>query len=182
MPVETPSLFSRVIQEHLELKRRNAALDDDMPLAGYMVDDPFSNHPLFKSEEQARLEETMDGQSVGDMTMLLDPPGHGEDTAEHTVLNVALPDPAAALSATPAAPAAPAEPALSPAQAALAEARAAEPDAASATVAAIALPGEPDEASAEAAAPVAPAPGMLPNALPADETSWGRSRDFDWGD
>ncbi len=59
MPVETPSLFSQVIQEHLELKRRNAELD--MPLDNYNVDDPFDNHPLFKTEEQARLEETMDG-------------------------------------------------------------------------------------------------------------------------
>jgi len=61
MPVETPSLFSQVIQEHLELKRRNADLDREMPLRNYEIDDPFDNHPLFKSEEQARLEETMDG-------------------------------------------------------------------------------------------------------------------------
>jgi hypothetical protein len=61
MPVETTSLFSQVIQEHLELKRRNSELEGDMPLAGYEGDDPFDNHPLFKSEEQARLEETMDG-------------------------------------------------------------------------------------------------------------------------
>ena len=26
-----------------------------------MSDDPFENHPLFKTEEQARIEETMDG-------------------------------------------------------------------------------------------------------------------------
>ena len=61
MPVETPSLFSQVIQEHLELKRRNAELEGDMPLSSYETEDPFDNHPLFKSEEQARLEETMDG-------------------------------------------------------------------------------------------------------------------------
>ncbi len=61
MPVETPSLFTQVIQEHLELKRRNAELDREMPIDNYRVDDPFDNHPLFKSEEQARLEETMDG-------------------------------------------------------------------------------------------------------------------------
>ena len=59
MPVETPSLFSQVIQEHLELKRRNADLE--LPLHNYSVEDPFDNHPLFKTEEQARLEETMDG-------------------------------------------------------------------------------------------------------------------------
>ena len=61
MPVETPSLFSQVIQEHLELKRSNAELEGDMPLTNYEIDDPFNNHPLFKTEQQARLEETMDG-------------------------------------------------------------------------------------------------------------------------
>jgi hypothetical protein len=61
MPVETPSLFAKVIQEHLELKEKNAKLDSQMPLDQYKVEDPFDNHPLFKSEEQARLEETMDG-------------------------------------------------------------------------------------------------------------------------
>jgi hypothetical protein len=61
MPVETPSLFANVIQDHLELKRRNAELDNRMPLERYRIDDPFENHPLFKTEEQARIEETMDG-------------------------------------------------------------------------------------------------------------------------
>ena len=61
MPVETPSLFTQVIQEHLELKRRNAELEGEMPLTSYEREDPFDNHPLFKTEEQARLEETMDG-------------------------------------------------------------------------------------------------------------------------
>jgi hypothetical protein len=62
MPVETPSLFARVIQDHLELKRRNAELERAMPIDTYRIDDPFDNHPLFKTEEQARLEETMDGE------------------------------------------------------------------------------------------------------------------------
>ncbi len=61
MPVETPSLFARVIQDHLELKRRNAELEQNMPLERYHAEDPFENHPLFKTEEQARIEETMDG-------------------------------------------------------------------------------------------------------------------------
>ena len=61
MPVETPSIFSKIIEEHLELKRRNAELEGDLPLSRYVNDDPFQNHPLFKTEEQARLEETMDG-------------------------------------------------------------------------------------------------------------------------
>ena len=62
MPVELPSLFTQVIQDHLELKRRNAELEQQMPIDRYKSDDPFDNHPLFKTEEQARLEETMDGE------------------------------------------------------------------------------------------------------------------------
>ena len=61
MAVDTPSMFAQVIQEHLELKRRNAALEHEMPLERYLTDDPFENHPLFKTEEQARFEDTMDG-------------------------------------------------------------------------------------------------------------------------
>ena len=61
MPVETPSLFAKVIQDHLELKERNSRLEPTMPLGHYKTSDPFDNHPLFKTEEQARLEETMDG-------------------------------------------------------------------------------------------------------------------------
>ena len=82
MPVETPSLFARVIQDHLELKRRNADLEPAMPIGGYRVEDPFDNHPLFKTEEQARLEETMDGDEPAvqvDATPLAWP---GEATVE----------------------------------------------------------------------------------------------------
>src|SRR5437899_6478424 len=61
MPVETSSMFERVIQDHLALKERNARLDGKMPIESYKDEDPFENHPLFKSEEQARIEETMDG-------------------------------------------------------------------------------------------------------------------------
>ena len=61
MPVETPSLFAQVIQEHLALKERNAALEQDLPLERYRSEDPFENHPLFKTEEQARIEDTLDG-------------------------------------------------------------------------------------------------------------------------
>jgi hypothetical protein len=61
MAVDTPSMFAQVIQEHLELKRRNSALEHEMPLERYLNDDPFENHPLFKTEEQARIEDTMDG-------------------------------------------------------------------------------------------------------------------------
>jgi hypothetical protein len=62
MSVETPSVFANVIQEHLELKRRNSELEPNMPLEKYETEDPFENHPLFKTEEQARIEETMDGE------------------------------------------------------------------------------------------------------------------------
>ena len=62
MQTETASLFADVIQDHLALKRKNSELDSDMPIDRYKSDDPFDNHPLFKSEEQARIEETMDGE------------------------------------------------------------------------------------------------------------------------
>lgn len=75
MAVETPSMFAQVIQDHLELKRRNAALEHEMPLNRYLSDDPFENHPLFKSEEQARVEDTMDGTvSIVDEPTSLDWP------------------------------------------------------------------------------------------------------------
>jgi len=61
MSVESSSPFSQIIQDHLELKRRNAELEPAMPIGHYQPDDPFQNHPLFKSEQQARLEETMGG-------------------------------------------------------------------------------------------------------------------------
>jgi hypothetical protein len=73
MTVETPSLFASVIQDHLELKRRNAELEGDMPIDGYRIEDPFENHPLFKTEEQARIEDTLDGH-------------HGVSTVERSSL------------------------------------------------------------------------------------------------
>lgn len=86
MPVETPSVFARVIQDHLELKRRNAELEPAMPIDGYRIDDPFDNHPLFKTEEQARLEETMDGEEPAvslDTGPLAWP---GEESLEHVTV------------------------------------------------------------------------------------------------
>jgi hypothetical protein len=83
MPVETPSMFAQVIQDHLELKERNAGLEPTMPLTQYKSDDPFDNHPLFKTEEQARLEETMEGEepvATAEAAVLTWP---GEDTAEN---------------------------------------------------------------------------------------------------
>jgi hypothetical protein len=86
MPVETPSLFAQVIRDHLELKERNSDLDPRMPIERYKSADPFENHPLFKTEEQARLEETMDGVDShfvahsADVTL----PWPGEETAEST--------------------------------------------------------------------------------------------------
>jgi hypothetical protein len=87
--IDSPSLFAQVIQEHLELKRRNAALEHEMPIDKYMSDDPFENHPLFKTEEQARVEDTMDGvQSIEDEPTSLDWPVSEETFIDApTVLN-----------------------------------------------------------------------------------------------
>ena len=82
MPVESPSLFSQVIQDHLELKQRNSELEDDLPLERYKNDDPFDNHPLFKTEEQARIEDTMDGTEPAipaEPTIALKWPGEDAD-------------------------------------------------------------------------------------------------------
>jgi hypothetical protein len=89
MPVETPSLFAQVIQEHLALRERNSDLERRMPLDHYKSEDPFENHPLFKTEEQARLEETLEGieapEVVGAISSLGWPgedTAHGEETDE----------------------------------------------------------------------------------------------------
>jgi hypothetical protein len=83
MPVETDSFFASVIKDHLELKERNSELDEAMPLDHYQSDDPFENHPLFKSEEQARLEETLDGHPAVELhSAALQWPG--EDSVEST--------------------------------------------------------------------------------------------------
>jgi hypothetical protein len=82
IPVESSSLFAQVIQDHLELKERNSELESEKPLDRYKNEDPFENHPLFKTEEQARLEETMDGEVTVSVESL---PAvwPGEDTVEH---------------------------------------------------------------------------------------------------
>ena len=56
------SLFASAIEHHLELKRRNQHLDDDLPLEEFRDDDPFDNHPLFKTEADARREEEETGE------------------------------------------------------------------------------------------------------------------------
>jgi hypothetical protein len=61
MTPDKDQTFARIIEDHLELKRRNSELDRDMPLDRYRVEDPFQNHPLFKTEEQARIEDTLSG-------------------------------------------------------------------------------------------------------------------------
>ena len=83
MPVETPSLFAQVIKDHLELKEQNSDLDRQMPIERYKSADPFENHPLFKTEEQARLEETMDGVEPDFVAHSADVnlPWPGEETA-----------------------------------------------------------------------------------------------------
>src|SRR5579885_3897755 len=89
MAVDTASMFAQVIQDHLELKRRNAALEHEMPLERYLTEDPFENHPLFKTEEQARIEDTMDGvQGIEAEQTHLDWP-----TTEDTFIDAPVVDP-----------------------------------------------------------------------------------------
>jgi hypothetical protein len=86
------SLFSEAIREHLELKARNSQLEEEMPLDPYLDGDPLENHPLFKSEEQARIEETMDGEPAAELSSER-LPWPGEETVENVegaVLDEAL--------------------------------------------------------------------------------------------
>lgn len=76
---ETP--FTQAIREHLALKARNAGLDPQMPIDRYLDQDPLQNHPLFKSEEQARIEETMDGEPAAELSSER-LPWPGEETVE----------------------------------------------------------------------------------------------------
>jgi len=103
MAVDSPSMFAHVIQEHLELKRRNAALEHEMPLGKYLSADPFENHPLFKTEEQARLEDTMDGaETIVDAPTSLDWPTTEDTFIEEPQTVVAAPEPRAVPDAEPA--------------------------------------------------------------------------------
>ncbi len=80
--LDTSSLFAGAIREHLELKARNSSLDGDMPLDPYLDGDPLENHPLFKSEEQARIEETLDGEPAAELSSER-LPWPGEETVEN---------------------------------------------------------------------------------------------------
>ena len=100
MSVETSSMFERVIQDHLALKERNARLDGEMPIEGYKEANPFENHPLFKTEEQARIEETQDGVDPDFSDETLEDVGLGlwpgqESTAATEVSNDELQQPEA---------------------------------------------------------------------------------------
>jgi len=91
MPVETPSIFAKVIEDHLALKQRNSELSTSMPLERYATEDPFENHPLFKSEEQARLEETLGGTVPAPVTVELTWPGETtQESAGEPVLDTNL--------------------------------------------------------------------------------------------
>jgi hypothetical protein len=76
---QSSSLFAAVIEEHLELKRRNRHLENELPLDSFVGHDPFHNHPLFKSEADARREE--------------------EETGEHPAVALAIPEDTAAMPA-----------------------------------------------------------------------------------
>ena len=80
--VDTESLFAQAIRDHLDLKARNSELDPEMPLDPYLDEDTFENHPLFKSEEQARIEETLDGEPAPDHLSSERLPWPGEETVE----------------------------------------------------------------------------------------------------
>ncbi len=80
--VDTQSLFAQAIRDHLDLKARNSGLDSAMPLDPYLGEDTFENHPLFKSEEQARIEETLDGEPAAELSSER-LPWPGEETAEN---------------------------------------------------------------------------------------------------
>ena len=56
-----------------------------MPIDGYRIDDPFNNHPLFKTEEQARLEETMDGDEPAVQLHSTPLAWPGENTVEDVI-------------------------------------------------------------------------------------------------
>ncbi len=91
MPVETPSIFAQVIREHLDLKERNARLGDTMPIDHYKLGDPFENHPLFKSEEQARIEETMGGVEPDFSEASLENAWPGDEPTESVTAESAVP-------------------------------------------------------------------------------------------
>jgi hypothetical protein len=80
MQLETSSLFTQVIEDHLDLKRRNSELESDLPIDRYKNGDPFENHPLFKTEEQARLEDTMNGEEPA--VVVHSQPWPGEEALE----------------------------------------------------------------------------------------------------
>jgi hypothetical protein len=90
MAVDSQNSLSRAIQDHLDLKKRNATLGDEMPIDRYEVEDPFENHPLFKSEEQARLEETLETAVEEPETPIPVLPWPGEDSADGPALDETL--------------------------------------------------------------------------------------------
>lgn len=79
---DTDSMFADAIRDHLDLKARNATLDREMPIDRYLNGDPLDNHPLFKSEEQARIEETLDGEIPAVELSSERQPWPGEETVE----------------------------------------------------------------------------------------------------
>ena len=102
MAVNTSSMFAQVIQEHLELKRRNAALEHDAA-EKYLTADPFENHPLFKTEEQARFEDTMGGVTgIEAEETSLDWPTTEDTFIEEPAKTPGMPDPDATQEALPA--------------------------------------------------------------------------------
>ena len=75
------SLFSAVIEDHLQLKRRNAMLEGTMPIDAFKPRDPFQNNALFKTEHEAMLEEAETGEHPA-VTLEWTEIGEGGDVQE----------------------------------------------------------------------------------------------------
>src|SRR5690348_2398282 len=84
VPMTGSGSFASVIEDHLALKRQNSHLDDQMPIDEFSVHDPFENHPLFKTEEDARKEE--------------------EETGEHPAVSLEIPEDTLTMAAAVAVP------------------------------------------------------------------------------
>lgn len=77
MNLDKETSFARIIEEHLELKRRNSRLDPNMQIDRYR-EDPFENHPHLKAEERPRLGDTLSGRELDfdlELSKVLAPPG-----------------------------------------------------------------------------------------------------------
>ena len=59
MPNDSTSLFAAAIRDHLELRRRNAVLEHEMPLARYMPWQPEADSHTVKNDAAHGDEDTL---------------------------------------------------------------------------------------------------------------------------